>query len=274
MRKFFVSSDDFFYIIKTKLKKVKSIRLISTGWTNFVFEVKAKGGKYIFRFPRNNFFAEALEKECKFLRLIDKKGVGFKLPTLSLCQYKHRPYSMHKALRGKPLSQCDAKKLNNKKLAKDICKFMINLKNVKVDMPLITTGDFLENLSHVSESAGKYDLSKHMPLVSLENEGGLVLCHGDLNPGNILIRRGKMVAVLDFAFVSICSPLDDLARLLSRCSSELKQPLLFEFERSFNIQVSSSQLEALTGVWDYVEERYVAYIRKAHPDIVLPEKFS
>lgn len=274
MRKFFVSSDDFFYIIKTRLGKVKKIKLISTGWTNFVFEVKAKGGRYIFRFPRNDFFADALKKECQFLKQIEGAQSQFKFPKLMLFFYRGRPYSVHRALPGKPLSESLSKKINNKKLARCICQFMFKLSQIEVSLPLPTTGEFLENLSRVSANAGAYDTAKHQPLERLERENPLVLCHGDLNPGNILIRRGKMVGVLDFAFVSRSCPLDDLARLISRCNAGLKRELIPEFERVFGAKVKASQLDALTGVWDYVEERYVAYIRKAHPDIVLPEKFS
>ena len=43
---FFVPSDDFENVIS-------SLKPITTGWTNIVYKVYGKNGKYYFRFPRD-----------------------------------------------------------------------------------------------------------------------------------------------------------------------------------------------------------------------------
>lgn len=274
MRKYFVSSDDFFYIMKTALPSVKKVKLISTGWTNFVYVASSKKGRYIFRFPRNDFFSQALVKECTFVEEMSEHKLSFKYPKLQLKYYKHRPYSMHRQLAGKSLSDCKLSKRKKERLAKDVCLFMQELQNIKPKMKLKTTSQFLANLSKVSGKGVGYDLSNHAPLIQAEKDDGLVLTHGDLNPGNIIIKHGRMVGVLDFAFVSFSSPLDDLARLIGRSDESYFIPLKNAFKRAFKMEIRDEEINSLISVWDYVEEKYVDYIRREHPDILLPEKFS
>ncbi len=274
MRKFFVNSDDFFYIIKTALPSVKKVKLISTGWTNFVYVASSRRGKYIFRFPRNDFFSQQLVKECKFIEKIADQKISFLIPKLELRFYKHKPYSMHKLLAGRPLSNCTLSSRKKERLAKDVCLFVQELQIIKPKMNLPTTSKFLENLSKVSGKGVGYDLTKHASLIQAENENGLVLSHGDLNPGNIIMRRGRMVGVLDFAFVSYSSPLDDLARLIGRSDESYFILLKNAYQKAFKQEINDEDIKALISVWDYVEEKYVDYIRREHPDILLPEKFS
>ena len=274
MRKYFVNSDDFFYIMKTALPSVKKVKLISTGWTNFVYVASSRRGKYIFRFPRNDFFSQALIKECRFIEELGGQNLSFRFPQLQLKYYKNKPYSMHRQLAGKSLSDCKLSKREKERLAKDVCLFMQQLQSFKPKMKLDTTSQFLENLSKVSGKGVGYDLTNHAPLIQSEKEGELVLSHGDLNPGNIIMKGGRMVGVLDFAFVSISSPLDDLARLIGRSDESYFQPLKNAYEKAFKAEISDDEIKSLISVWDYVEEKYVDYIRREHPDIVLPEKFS
>ena len=66
--KYFTVNDDFKTIIEKEVGEVKSIHQISTGWTNFVYDVKTSNNEYIFRFPRNDFFSDVLEKCEKCLK--------------------------------------------------------------------------------------------------------------------------------------------------------------------------------------------------------------
>lgn len=270
MRKFFKDSDDFFYIIISQLKRVESVRQISTGWTNFVFEVRAKSGKYIFRFPRNDFFSQQLEKECTFLAGIDRKLLPVKVPNIKLCYFKGRPYSVHRALKGKPLSECGFRRRKLKKIAKQLLDFLEKLALVKTHVNLPTTSQFLKNLSLVG--GGEYDISRHFPLEE-EERRKLVLSHGDFNPGNILIKWGKVCGVLDFAFVSRSSPLDDVARIVGRYP-RISKYLFDELRKRGAPADIKKRVFALCDVWSYVEERYVDYIKREHRDIILPDKLS
>lgn len=267
MRKFFISSDDFFYIISTQVKKIKSVEQISTGWTNFVFKVKARGGEYIFRFPRNDFFSTQLEKECAFLAGICRREISVALPEIKLCSFKGRPYSMHKSLAGKPLAECNLSAKKLKKVALSALRFLNELAQISPRLSLPTTSQFLKELSLVS--GGDYDISKHVALEK-EEKLGLVLSHGDFNPGNILIRHGKICGVLDFAFVSYSTPLDDIARIVGRYP-QIARPIFDELKKRGAPDDVEERVAALCQMWKYIEEKYIEYIKREHPDIILPE---
>lgn len=272
MRKFFKCSDDFFSIISSQIGKPKSVKLISTGWTNFVYIAKSKKGKFVFRFPRNHFFSQAIVKECEFLKQLTKFNKNLPIPDLQLCFYKNKPYSMHKYISGKAMDKCKFFSWQKRKLAKDIVNFLFILSKFKPDIKLPKTSTFLARLSKVSGQDG-YDLSKHKPLIQAEKKC-LVLSHGDLNPGNIIIRNGKLKAIVDFAFVSYSSPLDDITRLTGRLDGDFKKYLFPIFENKFGLKVKESEIKALKSVWYYVEYKYVGYIKVYHRDIVLPKQFS
>lgn len=272
MRKFFKETDNFFDIINLQLEDVKSIKQESSGWTNFVFIVSTKAGKFVFRFPRNAFFANALVKECMFLQQLGGKELGVMLPKLKLCYYKSKPYSVHEYIKGKSLSKAKLFFWQKKRIAKDIAEFLLALSKIKTAFKLPKTSTFLNQLSKVSDKQG-YDIKKHQPLVLAEKQG-LILTHGDLNPGNLIVKNGKLVAVVDFAFVSYSSVFNDVSRLLARCEKSFEKHLIKAFENKFNLRVDAKQICALQSVWQYVEKKYVEYIKLNHPDIILPKKFA
>ena len=272
MRKYFKVSDDFFSIMQSYLPTIKSYKHISTGWTNFVFIAKAKNGKFVFRFPRNHFFSEALEKECQFLAEFNNSFPDAKVPQIKLLNFKGRPFSVYPYINGKPLSQCKLSKRNKKRLAEDVLCFLNQLGQFSPTMKLERTSQFLRRLAKVS-GEGDYDLKKHLALIKAEGRG-LVLTHGDLNPGNILISKGRVVCIFDFAFVSYSSKLDDIARLTGRLGEDYFDYFAKQFKSVYGTDLSRKQIDDLISVWDYVEQKYVQYIKAKHPDIVLPSKFS
>lgn len=267
MRKFFINSDDFFYIINSQVTKIKSVEQISTGWTNFVFKVKAKGGEYIFRFPRNDFFSVQLEKECAFLAGVCRRKMSVALPEIKLFSFQGRSYSVHKLLAGRPLAECSLSAKKLKKVAISALRFLDELAQIVPRHSLPTTSQFLRELSFVG--GGEYDMSKHTALEKEENLG-VVLSHGDFNPGNILIKHGKMCGVLDFAFVSYSTPLDDVARIVGRYP-QIARPIFDELKKRGAPDDVEERVMALCQMWEYVEKKYIEYIKREHPDIILPK---
>lgn len=267
MRKFFINSDDFFYIISSQVQKIKRVERISTGWTNFVFKVKARGGEYIFRFPRNDFFSTKLEKECAFLAGICRRKISVALPEIKLCSFKGRSYSVHKSLAGKPLADCSLSAKKLKKVALSALQFLDEFAQIFPRFSLSTTSQFLRELSLVG--GGEYDISKH-EVLEKEEKLGVVLSHGDFNPGNILIKHGKICGVLDFAFVSYSTPLDDVARIVGRYP-QIARPMFDELKKRGAPDNIEERVAALCQMWKYVEEKYIEYIKRKHPDIILPE---
>ncbi len=266
MRNYFVVSDDFFYIISSVVKKVKCFRQISSGWTNFVFEVKTRKKKYIFRFPRNQFWAKAIEKECAVTLKLCEKNLGVQTPNLQLRYFENKPFSFHEMISGKPLSKCHLTKRQKQKLAGQICLYLKNLQQQKINLPLSLTSQFLKELSFVS--GDDYDLSKHSALEQLE-QTELVLCHGDFNSGNIIVKHKKLKGVIDYSFASYSSGYVDLARLVSRLDKSYEPILIKEFEKCFDKKIEETIFDQLVEVWKYVDFKYICHIKNCHPEISL-----
>lgn len=270
MKTHFLDNDNFEKIIKNKIKNVINFKQIQTGWTNFVFDVKTSSKDFIVRFPRNDFFSNALVKEYDILREIKDK-ITYITPNLTLCHDKGRPFTIHEKINGKSLSECytNLSTVDKIKLANDICLLMkefneINTKNSN----LILVSTFLDNLSQVSQN--NYDKTIHDYMRMLEKEN-LVFSHGDFNPGNLILKDNKLIAVIDFSFSGLSHPYTDLSRIIGRCPSDFKNILLNEYEKVFNTKINKNEISKLIDIWNYVEEKYILYIKEFHPSIKLPD---
>ena len=267
--KFFTTSDDFKSIIEREVGKINSISQISTGWTNFVYEVDAESGEYIFRFPRNDFFSGVLEKEVSFSKYIKGK---IKTPTsnIRLGFDQGRPFTCHTKIKGKSLTSAypTLDDTDKERIADQVANFIYELQQVPVDtvpLNLQTTSQFLADLSHVDNAY--YDFSKHDNLIRLEEEK-MVLNHADLNPGNILIDENNNVcAIIDFAFVSTSSDINDVSRLIGRLPEDFHEIMLNSYNRRFNSNISMEEVKSVVSVWNYVEEHYINYMRENQPEI-------
>ncbi len=269
---FFTLHDNFEQIIKNNLKKQNlEIKKIPTGWTNYVFLARVNKFKaFIFRFPRNSFFADTLLKEevfCKFA----KGKISYKVPNIKIYYENNRPYSRHKFIQGKSLTEAFEYLSNEERtsLGKDIAKCIFQIQKLQPkNMSLPKLSEFLQGLSEVDDSKN-YDLSKHDYLVELEKE--CVLCHADFNPGNILLnKKNKMIAVLDFAFASYSSPIIDISRIIGRSPKCFGKIFFDEYCKFFNVELDYKKIVKIIKVWNYVEEKYIEYMAKNHPDVILP----
>ncbi len=267
--KFFTTSDDFKSIIEREIGKTNSINQISTGWTNFVFEVDGESGEYIFRFPRNDFFSGVLEKEVGFSKFIKGK-INTPTSNIRLGFDNGRPFTCHSKIKGRSLTSAypTLSEEDKKRIADQVSEFIYELQQVPIDsipLNLPTTSQFLADLSHVDNEY--YDFTKHDNLVNLE-QGNLVLNHADLNPGNILIDDDRNVcAIIDFAFVSKSSELNDVSRLIGRLPEDFHEIMLNSYNKRFNKNVLMDKVKSLISVWNYVEEHYINYMRVNQPEI-------
>ena len=270
---FFNQTEDFEKIIKKHIHCFDKMSQIKTGWTNFVFQVFKKDKIYIFRFPRNEFFANALIKECEFCSFVKDK-ISFQTPNLKLFFEGERPYSFHEAIAGECLSDCyHDLSLNEKfELANDISKLLIEFSQIdfhKYDkMHFQKVSNFLDELSKVSGNG--YDLKEHDFLKQME-EKQMTISHGDLNPGNLILNCHKLYAVIDFAFSGISSPIVDISRMTGRTPNEFSEMLISAYEHKTRQKVDMTSLEKLESTWKYVEDKYILYIKQNHPSIVLPD---
>lgn len=276
MKKFFETTDNFEQIIKNNFNDVIKIEKVLNGWTNFVFIIELKSkDKYFFRFPRNDFFSDAIVSEVKFNNFVKGK-ISFKTTDLKLMYDNNRPYSVHKIIKGKNLYEVLDFMPQDKKvsLCNSICLFIKELQAIDYteckDIQLLS--EFLYNLAIISRHNNVYDFSVHNVLIEKEKNEFLVLNHGDLNPGNILINDNyEIEAILDFAFCTKSCDLEDLSRIIGRMPKEYKNMLINSYENIFNKKVNIQELESLIKMWNYVDKNYIDYMKVFCPDVALPK---
>ena len=271
-QKYFTTDDNFEEIIKKYFPNFLEMKQVQTGWTNFVYKVKCANATYFFRFPRNDFFSDALIKEYYFTNFIRNK-ISFKVPSLKLKHDKKRPFTIHREIVGESLSDCYTSLTieEKEKLAFDIMKLVyefskIDYKSLKFyNFQLVS--NFLDNLSNVSQNG--YDKKEHDYLKRLENVEKII-SHGDLNPGNLILKDHKLVAVIDFSFAGLSSDLVDISRMIGRTPEDFRPMIICAYEKRFNKKIDDDAVEILNQMWHYVEEKYILYIKQNHPTIVLP----
>ncbi len=267
---FFKVNDDFENIIKNCLKNVeiKDMKLITTGWTNIVYEVETSEGNYFFRFPRDEFWSRTIVKDCQFSQYIYNK-TDFNTSKLELKYDNTRPFSMHKKIEGVPLAEKmdELSEEEIKNVCDDIAKFMYELHNVKFTKDDIFSvknigldlRDFLNELliKHVSENDRKF--WRFADTTSQPQ----CLVHGDFNSSNILLDENNRVsAIIDFGFSGFGNEYDDIARILSRnCTVQFKRAITQSYEHYSKGKVNENILNDKIIEWKNIDQGYINYMR-------------
>jgi len=267
---YFKVDEDFSTIIKNALKdeEILNMNLITTGWTNIVYEVETTSGNYFFRFPRDEFWSRTIVKDCEFAGYIYNK-TNFNTCKLELKTDKGRPFSIHKKISGVPLAE-KIKDLSEKEIediSDDIAKFMYELHSIppkkdtifKIDNIGLHLREFLDELltKHVSK--------KDMEFWKVEEKINETEClvHGDLNSSNILLdENNKVTAVIDFGFAGFGNMYDDIARILSRSYPEgFKEAIIKNYEKHSNTKINESILDNQITEWNNIDQGYINYMR-------------
>lgn len=263
---------------KTLDDDVKSVHFIETGWTNIVAEAQSAKADYIFRFPRNPFWANVIIKDCLFCELIYGK-MPFPTPDIKLIIDKNRPFSVHKKIPGRALSDASFNNLtkrNKETIASECALFLKKLHEVSVEsFPLgnqNTLNDFFIDLAQVHK--GVYDYSKHFVFRDIEKQSEkLCLVHGDFNQGNILIDDDNHVAaVIDFAFVSQSVPEADIGRFLSRTDDDFGTLMINAYDdlSGESTKCKRQHIEEIAKLFQYVDMKYVDYLRNNEKTVIVP----
>ena len=269
---FFNVNDNFNFIIQKQVKEIKSVKKIHSAWTNFVYLVEADTKKIIFRFPRNNFFAKALKKE---IRVSNALYTYSSLPVNKLTPKKTsgKIFSMHFFIDGDCLTDVyeDFSLKEKKQFCKEIISYIKSIQEIKKIKRLPKLSTFLEELTRLSLPTN-ICLPDFTRLKEMEKEK-TVLCHGDLNPGNILLKNHSICCIIDFAFASYSNALIDLSRLISRLPNEYYNYLIDEYEKTFHTVVNLLDLNYLINLWEKIEKNYIEYMKVYGKDICLPKFF-
>jgi aminoglycoside phosphotransferase (APT) family kinase protein len=276
---FFTSDEDLLSVISAKLQEddrfVREIHSLPIAWTNIVFDVLcSRGERFIFRFPRNQFFSNKIVVDmeaCKFL----KKNTPFQYVDICLCfDTKGRPYTVHKKVEGVGLFEridyLNAKKKDE--VAKYVANFLNTLHSLKIqpEHPQILqtkTSDFLDELAKVDDDF--YDYTMHN-IVKAEESKELVYVHGDLNIRNILLdKKDNIKCFLDYTFFGLSSRYTDLARMNSKVEKSFLNKILFYYEKMSGFNIRADIFGKFVETWEYIEQEYINYIHNYHKDIHL-----
>ncbi|MDD2839859.1 MAG: aminoglycoside phosphotransferase family protein [Rickettsiales bacterium] len=272
---FFTEDEDLVSILQQQFKSINSIKKISTGWTNIVAEVETGNSKYIIRFPRNNFFAKQIEKDV-LANCFLKKEMNLKTVDMNIAYHNERPYSIHQKVPGISLTErinfLSKDKID--KIAYDIALFYATIHNIPQDkipetITNVKLSNFLTELSKVDDNY--YDYSSLIDL-SMKEKEEIVLVHGDLNIGNILLdENDEITAFIDFSFVSLSTRCADLSRISCRITPKFLNQIINNYEQLTSVFIDRNEIEKCNFMWKYIEEQYIIYMKKFHPEIKLPQ---
>ena len=269
-KNYFSLNEDFKTIIKNTLTnmKINSIKSVTTGWTNIVFEVCTDTKNYFFRFPRDDFWSRTIVKDYEFCKFIDGK-TSFKTVKLQLFYDNGRPFSVHEKIEGTTL----ADKMNNltaeeiKLISDDIANFMFQLHNVKFDKNQIfkinniglNLTDFLDELLNVHVSS-KDKVFWHYGDFSKKDNNCLV--HGDLNSSNVLLDdNNRVTAIIDFGFGGFGNKYFDIARIIGRCPEGFKNEIIKAYENLYGKELNYPTLDNEIDIWTNIDNAYINYMR-------------
>lgn len=268
--RYFRLSDNFREIISKVIadKKIDTMTLIPTGWTNIVYEVKTDNGSYFFRFPRDEFWSRTIVKDYEFTQYIYGK-TNFNTIKLELFYDNERPFSMHKKIEGTPLAE-KMNELNEEQItciSNEIAQFMNEIHNLdyskskifKTNNIGLKLKDFLDELLsfHITEENRQF--WKMVPNVKEETN---CLVHGDLNSSNILLdENNHIAAIIDFGFAGYGNKYDDIARIIGRCPDTFRDKIVNSYEECSNINLSEQILNQNIETWNNIDNAYIDYMK-------------
>ena len=268
--RYFRLSDNFREIISKVIedKKIDTMTLIPTGWTNIVYEVKTDDGSYFFRFPRDEFWSRTIVKDYEFTQYIYGK-TNFNTIKLELFYDNERPFSMHKKIEGTPLAE-KMTELNEEQItciSNEIAQFMNEIHNLdyskskifKTNNIGLKLKDFLDELLsfHITEENRQF--WKMVPNVKEETN---CLVHGDLNSSNILLdENNHIAAIIDFGFAGYGNKYDDIARIIGRCPDTFRDKIVNSYEECSNINLSEQILNQNIETWNNIDNAYIDYMK-------------
>lgn len=271
LKKFFIPDEDFASMIQKVLdgKEIRKLNLISTGWTNIVYEVETEDSNYFFRFPRDDFWIRTIVKDCEFAQFIKGK-TSYTTSDLTLLNDHSRFFSMHPKVKGQALTE----KMNDlnpeeiEQVSYEIADFMNQLHHVKFQKEEIFSCDniglnlvdFLDELIEMHLDKENKVFWKYDEFSKKENN---CLVHGDFNPGNIIIdENNHIAAVIDFGFGGFGNKYFDISRIIGRLPKDFKEPIIRNYEKASGEKLDSEMLEAETEIWSDIDSGYIKYMKK------------
>ncbi len=195
------------------------------GWCNFAFRL---GDDKFVRLPRHEDYASQVEKECVWLPSLASR-LPLEIPApLGLCKPHVSfalPWAVYRWIEGEIAIP---ERINNQNMfARDLGQFLRALQSVDTSgAPLAGPHNFHRGgaLAIYDDQVGaaiatllksnriNADLATEVWQRAVESRWGHdpVWIHGDVSVGNLLVRDGELVAVIDFGNMAIGDPACDL----------------------------------------------------------------
>lgn len=271
IKNYFTLDEDFETIIKNAVpnKEIISMKSVTTGWTNIVYEVKTNEGAYFFRFPRDDFWSRTIVKDYEFCKFIDGK-TDFETVKLELLYDNGRPFSMHKKIEGIVLAD-KMNEMNEKQIestAKGVSKFMYQINNIDFDENKIfktnniglKLTDFLDELLNVHVAKEDKEFWKYEENIKKDHN---YIVHGDLNSSNVILDDNYNVkAIIDFGFAGFGNKYFDIARIIGRCPKVFKSEVIKAYEDVSKEKLDYKELDEEIDIWTNIDNAYINYMTK------------
>jgi aminoglycoside phosphotransferase (APT) family kinase protein len=199
-------------------------QVVPGGWDNRTFRL---GDDLLVRLPSADGYAQAVAKEQRWLPII-AAGVPFEVPEpvglgAPTSEFR-RPWSVYRWIAGVPASDDSIRDVDG--FARDVARFLAALAEVDpTDGPRAGAHSFWrgahprfyddEVQRSLAELTGTIDTDAARGVweAALDTEitAPPVWFHGDVAPGNLLLRDQRLAAVIDFGTSGVGDPASDLA---------------------------------------------------------------
>lgn len=179
------------------------------------------------RLPSAASYVPQVEKEQRWLPILSGQlslPISTPLAKGNPSEEYPWPWSIHKWIEGETLSQGNIKDLNQ--FAKDLGAFLVELQSIDAsDGPLAGQHNFFrggliavydeEVRTAIKNNRDDFDvdLLKRIWQLALDSTWNSepVWVHGDIAPGNLLVKNGELCAVIDFGILGVGDPACDAA---------------------------------------------------------------
>ncbi|PGT19421.1 aminoglycoside phosphotransferase family protein [Bacillus cereus] len=202
--------------------EVKSVKL--SGHDNRTFHL---GDQMSVRLPSDVAYAPQVEKENKWLPLLSKElslPISSPIAKGNPCEEYPWPWSINKWIEGETVTKENVRDLNE--FAADLGSFLVALQSIDAsDGPIAGAHNFYrgglisvydkEARDAIENNKDVFDetVLKHLWGLALQStwKRKPVWVHGDVAPGNLLVKDGKLCAVIDFGILGVGDPACDAA---------------------------------------------------------------
>lgn len=202
--------------------EIKPVKL--SGNDNRTFHL---GEQMSVRLPSAASYVPQVEKEQRWLPMLSKKlSLPISIPVAKGAPSKEYPWpwSINKWVEGEVVSQENVKDLHQ--FAQDLGAFLVELQSIDAsEGPLAGQHNFYrggliavydkeaETAIEKNSDVFDEDLLKRIWQRALDSKWNSkpVWVHGDIAPGNLLVKEGKLCAVIDFGILGVGDPACDAA---------------------------------------------------------------